>query len=501
MIRGRRLNFALITILVIILSCEVDGWKRFFRGRRQDGMLGKPRTPPNITLPPDEWFVQQLDHFNPTDFRTWNQRYFRNATFYVRGGPVFLMIGGEAAASAEWMVTGQWINYAQRYNALCFQLEHRYYGASHPLRDLGVKNMMFLSSEQALADLAYFIQGMTVKYDLPSDTKWIAFGGSYPGSLAAWLRAKYPHLVHGAVSASGPLLAKADFREYYRVVEDDLAISNNSCVTAIRDATKQLKMLLKHPFGQETVNKMFKLCDPIDVLENNDVSNLFESLAGNFAEIAQYNKDNRHFEGTRSDITLDVICGVMTNESLGTPVHRYAAVNNELLLANDQKCLDYKYDKMIAELEQTDWRCESAEGGGRQWMYQTCTEFGFYQTSNLTAQIFGDEFPLEFFLQQCRDIFGKRYDRAQVMRGIKRTNIMYGEFHVRASRVVYVHGSVDPWHALGITKTLQKESPAIYIRGTAHCADMYPDAEEDPPQLKAARRMISDLIGEWLEED
>lgn len=72
--------------------------------------------------------------------------------------------------------------------------------------------MIYLSSEQALADLAYFIKGMTVKYDIPDGTKWIAFGGSYSGALAAWLRAKYPHLIHGAVSTSAPLLAKADFR-------------------------------------------------------------------------------------------------------------------------------------------------------------------------------------------------------------------------------------------------------------------------------------------------
>ena len=37
---------------------------------------------------------------------------------------------------------------------------------------------------------------------------WIAFGGSYPGSMAAWAREKYPHLIQGSVSSSGPLLAK-----------------------------------------------------------------------------------------------------------------------------------------------------------------------------------------------------------------------------------------------------------------------------------------------------
>lgn len=68
-----------------------------------------------------------------------------------------------------------------------------------------------MSSEQALADLGSFIESMKTKLSLPVGTKWIAFGGSYPGSLAAWLREKYPNLVHGSISSSGPLLAKADF--------------------------------------------------------------------------------------------------------------------------------------------------------------------------------------------------------------------------------------------------------------------------------------------------
>lgn len=78
-------------------------------------------------------------------------------------------------------------------------------------RDLSIDSLHYLSSEQALADLAYFIEAINLQYSFDETVKWIAFGGSYPGSLAAWVREKYPELVHGAISTSGPLLAKADF--------------------------------------------------------------------------------------------------------------------------------------------------------------------------------------------------------------------------------------------------------------------------------------------------
>jgi len=43
---------------------------------------------------------------------------------------------------------------------------------------------------------------------------------------------------------------------------------------------------------------------------------------------------------------------------------------------------------------------------------------------------------------------------------------MYGKLNIRESRVIYVHGSVDPWHALGITHTKTAHTVAIYIEGT-----------------------------------
>lgn len=72
--------------------------------------------------------------------------------------------------------------------------------------------MIYLTSHQALNDIASFVAGINESNDkLLSSAKWVVFGGSYAGNLAAWTRMKFPHLIHAAVSSSSPLLAEMNF--------------------------------------------------------------------------------------------------------------------------------------------------------------------------------------------------------------------------------------------------------------------------------------------------
>ena len=63
----------------------------------------------------------------------------------------------------------------------------------------GLEHVGYLSSEQALADFVSLIDH--IKSTVPGATRSpvVAFGGSYGGMLAAWLRMKYPHSVVGSV--------------------------------------------------------------------------------------------------------------------------------------------------------------------------------------------------------------------------------------------------------------------------------------------------------------
>ena len=81
---------------------------------------------------------------------------------------------------------------------------------------------------------------------------------------------------------------------------------------------------------------------------------------------------------------------------------------------------------------------------------QTCTEFGWYQSSNQPGHPFTDLFNVTFSEKQCQDIFGLKFDLNLLEKGVKRSNIMYGAKNIDVTNVVFVHGSFDPWHALGI---------------------------------------------------
>ena len=45
----------------------------------------------------------------------------------------------------------------------------------------------------------------------------MAFGGSYPGNLATWIKLKYPALLDGTVGSSAPVFAEYDYIQYAEV--------------------------------------------------------------------------------------------------------------------------------------------------------------------------------------------------------------------------------------------------------------------------------------------
>jgi len=431
--------------------------------------------------PPAQWFKQRVDHSNFQDQRMWQQRFFVNSTFFNRthGGPIFFMLGGEGAISGRYVVDYMISYYAKSEGALVVALEHRFYGESNPFSLMSIENLVYLSSEQALADAAYFITMFKANYSTAGDI--IVFGGSYSGNLAAWFRLKYPFIATAAVASSAPVLAELDMTQYLDVVGLSLTkMSGIECDANIHLATYQIQGLLQTPSGKESLSKIFKTCDPIDTPA--DVATFMSNLMGTWMEATQYNTDLPPL------VAVKALCNIMDN-STKSPILRYADV---VLEVQGPSCLDVSYSKMIASLKnETDFG--STGVGIRQWTYQTCTEFGYFQSTDSPHQPFGTEVPLSYYINMCYDVFGFSW-----LPLIDETNINYGGKHPQGSKILFINGGLDPWSSLSITTSLPDSLFALVIPDTSHCADMLKARLTDPSDLADSQLIIALQIHRWL---
>jgi hypothetical protein len=156
-----------------------------------------------------------------------NMSYWFDASHYQSGGPVFVLQGGETdgASRLPYLQKGLLAQLAAATHGIGVVLEHRYYGNSFPTPDLSTKNLRFLTTQQALADEAYFAQNIVFPglehLDLTSKTTaYIGYGGSYAGAFNAFLRVQYPDVFWGTISSSGVVEAIYDYWAYYEPIAE-----------------------------------------------------------------------------------------------------------------------------------------------------------------------------------------------------------------------------------------------------------------------------------------
>ena len=151
-----------------------------------------------------------VDHFHneskyvPHSDAKFPLRYWFDGSHYKPGGPVIVLESGETSGAGRlpFLQKGIIAQIAQATNGVAVVLEHRYYGTSMPTSDLSTENLRFLTTEQALADTAYFAKNVVFKglekYKLTAPhAPWIAYGGSYAGAFVAFLRVLYPDTFFG----------------------------------------------------------------------------------------------------------------------------------------------------------------------------------------------------------------------------------------------------------------------------------------------------------------
>ncbi|TLS26979.1 hypothetical protein PpBr36_04014 [Pyricularia pennisetigena] len=197
-----------------------------------------------------------VDHFHndksyePHSNDTFQLRYWFDASHYRDGGPVIVLLGGETtgAERLRFMEKGILYRLARATGGMAVVLEHRYYGASFPTPNLTTESLRFLTTDQALADTAFFAQnvvfsGFEAKNLTSHTTPYFAYGGSYAGAFAAFARKLYPDVFWGAISSSGVPLAVIDYWEY---CEAQRKFAPPECVAVTQKLTNVLDTIAQN---------------------------------------------------------------------------------------------------------------------------------------------------------------------------------------------------------------------------------------------------------------
>lgn len=158
-------------------------------------------------------------------------------------------------------------------------------------RTVSTQNLKYLSVEQSLADLAYFVKEITKDEGLNGTGGVIVVGGSYAATMATWFRQKYPHLVKGAWASSAPMYAKLNYFEYTESVGNSIReFGGHECYKKIEEMFQAFNDLITNEDFKK-LQKLFLICDNRFSIKNKfDVWNLVSSLKNIFSGVVQGNR-------------------------------------------------------------------------------------------------------------------------------------------------------------------------------------------------------------------
>jgi len=429
---------------------------------------------------PARWFRQRVDHFSSRDFRTFRQRFYVNHLHWdplTRDAPIFLYINGEGPVnSPPYLDDDEVVLLAKKYHGLIVTLEHRFYGESQPFDTWDVQNLRYLNSRQALADLAHFISFFRsqVEKKKPTPSSVFTIGGSYAGALSAWFRVKYPHMTVGSISSSGVVNAILEFSEF----DEQVALSvEQDCSHVLKLITKNLEQLILYSDEQTKLatKEMFKAS--ILTIDGD----FFLMMADAMAEPVQY--------GFQDDLCFPLIESYKLNgESMLVNAFANFTVNFWMgFLGNVE-------DYCTASLQNT--TVDSGKAG-RQWLYQTCSEFGWFQIAPQNNSIRSQMVNITYYRELCRSVFGR-----VALPDVNATNELYGGEKIGGTRIFFVNGSQDPWKRASILTTFSESRPSetVVCHNCGHAVDIRgcPNGCDNQENLQAVRDSISNYVSLWL---
>lgn len=108
-------------------------------------------------------------------------------------------------------------DFIQKFQGIGVVLENRYYGESYPFNMSTTDDLLYMTTEQTIADLNSFARNVKLpgldNINAPK-TPWILWGGSLAGALSAFTMKTYGDTYYAGISSSGVIHAQVGYPEW-----------------------------------------------------------------------------------------------------------------------------------------------------------------------------------------------------------------------------------------------------------------------------------------------
>lgn len=475
------------------------------------------------TSPPQNYTIEMpVDHFNASDDRTYQNRYWVNDTYYQPGGPVFLYDAGEGGVTpglvlvilSEIVGNSTPMALAQKYNGVAIVWEHRFYGESLPFKldsngiaTAGLDAYKYLTNEQALEDAVYLAQHFKPPTPAlqsywqalsPNSTPWVFIGGSYPGARAAMIRERNPETWFASWASSAPVEAQVDMSVYFNPMQQSMT---SNCTADVHAAIDYADGVLLHGSEKEIdqLRNAIYMTGFVNPLKNVTLLNVTGPYAASAAEfslwdVAQilayaFELSPTAYQSNGFATALLPFCNYLeqynpsSSGSLPSSISDPDAFVNWLNNSFDAKptaagiaathnastalnaLLSASYAKMLDDNSTSSGSSSPfAAGDTASWTWQYCNEFGYFQTANASnphnlISIFNNVSSEE--QNFCKDTFSY----APAFPNVSAIVSKYGGWKMSPSNVMFSNGEVDPWRTLGVQAD-KKINPSAYVRNS-----------------------------------
>ncbi|KAL9106361.1 MAG: hypothetical protein Q9227_008630 [Pyrenula ochraceoflavens] len=451
--------------------------------------------PYNFSVPVDHFHNES--RYEPHSDATFNLRYFFDASYYKEGGPVIVLQGGEtdAAGRLPYLQKGIVYQLAKATGGIGVILEHRYYGTSFPTSDLSTANLRFLTTQQALADQAYFQQnvvfpGLEDKNLTAPGTPWIAYGGSYAGAFVAFMRTLYPDATWGAISSSGVTEAIYDYWQYYEpiktyapqeciqptlkiinIADNILSSGDNSTISLLKSTFLLPNLTRADDFGS-VISGPFSAWQSLN-WDPSQSSPSFSYLCNNISSTSLLYPSTARLSNASTTL---ISAGGYANETTSLLPHmlNYIGYLNSTSISrcrgsSSQDSCFSSYPPYITYFD--DRRLSNFDSIS--WPYQTCTQWGYYASGSGVPPSAGLPLLSRYVTPEYDSIFCNYAFNITTPPNVAEIN-QYGGFGITAPRLAIIGGQTDPWRPAtpladdAPTRTGSETEPVVLIEGAVH---------------------------------